>query len=395
MKILYIGHYRDGTGWAHAAQGYILSLDRVGIEVVPRSIKLNELSCPIPSRIEELETNSDKNCDVVIQHVLPHNMDFNGDISKNIALYVTETDHCKNTSWPERIGLLDEAWVPNKFMANKQAKNSHIATPHYVVPHAADMDKYQKDYEPLEFPFFKDKFVFYYIGEMNRRKNLGALLKAFHLEFRPEEDVGLAIKAHIAGESAETSEQHLSELSSKVKQGLKLYNDESLYHKEVFICGYLSDEQIMKMHKTFDCFVSTSFGEAWGIPIFDAMAMGKTPICTDSGGPKDFLGGGGYLVESRNENCFGVLDSFGELYVGNEQWSSPDINSVRKFMRKAFENQLDRKKRSETGTNNAYKYSYANVGNLMAKILAGNFADDAYNSQNIIKKMHSIKGVIQ
>ena len=42
MKVLYIGCYRDGTGWAKAAQNYILSLDTAGVEVVPRFIKLND-----------------------------------------------------------------------------------------------------------------------------------------------------------------------------------------------------------------------------------------------------------------------------------------------------------------------------------------------------------------
>ena len=134
MKILYVGCYRDGTGWANAAQGYILALDKAGVEVVPRFVKLNSGFNQIPSRIEELESNSDKDCDIVIQHVLPHHMDFNGNFDKNIALYVTETSHCKNTSWPDRINLMDEAWVPNSFMANEASANSQICTPHYKVP---------------------------------------------------------------------------------------------------------------------------------------------------------------------------------------------------------------------------------------------------------------------
>ena len=43
MKVLYLGCYRDGTGWAHSAIDYILSLDAAGIEVVPRFIKLNDI----------------------------------------------------------------------------------------------------------------------------------------------------------------------------------------------------------------------------------------------------------------------------------------------------------------------------------------------------------------
>ena len=78
MKVLYLGNWRDGTGWGNAAQGYILSLDAAGIDVVPRHIKLNDREIEVPERILELERRSHKNCDVVIQHVLPHYLDYNG-----------------------------------------------------------------------------------------------------------------------------------------------------------------------------------------------------------------------------------------------------------------------------------------------------------------------------
>ena len=96
MKVLYIGNWRDGTGWGNAAQGYILSLDAAEVDVVPRHIKLNDVEAEVPAKILELEKKDDKNCDVVIQHVLPHYLDYNSAFDKNIALYVTETSHCKN-----------------------------------------------------------------------------------------------------------------------------------------------------------------------------------------------------------------------------------------------------------------------------------------------------------
>ena len=58
MKVLYIGCYRDGTGWGNAAIDYILSLDAVGVDVVPRAIKLNNKQVELPSRIVELENKS-------------------------------------------------------------------------------------------------------------------------------------------------------------------------------------------------------------------------------------------------------------------------------------------------------------------------------------------------
>ena len=57
MKVLYIGCYRDGTGWAQAAIDYILAMDSAGIDVVPRAIKLNSNNPELPKRILELEKN--------------------------------------------------------------------------------------------------------------------------------------------------------------------------------------------------------------------------------------------------------------------------------------------------------------------------------------------------
>lgn len=391
MKLLYIGCYRDGTGWAHAAQNYILSLDAAGVDVVPRFIKLNENHPPIPERIQELEKKSDKNCDFVVQHVLPHHMSYNGSFEKNIALYVTETSHCKNTCWPERIDLMDEAWVPNNFMAKESSVNSGIITPHFVIPHASNMNKYQQQYDKIDISELRNKFVFYYIGEINRRKNIPALLKAFHLEFRPEEDVAIVLKAHAPGQSPQESESILYEMSANIKNGLKLYKEKEFYHKEVFITDYISDEQIMSLHANFDCFASASLGEAWGIPVFDAMAMGKTPICTDTGGPKDFLkSGGGYLVKSEKEPCFGMVETFDEIYVANEDWDRPNISSLRSCMRKAFEDKEDKERRAEIGVEESYKYSYANVGEIMKSALEGK-ASPAYKGGNSIK--YAIQGL--
>lgn len=396
MKVLYLGCYKDGTGWGYAAQGYILALDAAGVDVVPRAIKLNEVEGEVPERILELEGGSDKDCDVVIQHILPHYMDYNGSFDKNIALYVTETSHFNNTSWPERINLMDEAWVPNNQMLDS-ASNSNVCVPMHVLPHACDTERYQKEYEPLEIPGLEDKFSFYFIGEINRRKNINTIVKAFHLEFGREEDVELVLKAHLPGQSVAASEQHLSLMCNQIKDGLKLYPDGSLYHKEIFICQYLTDENIMRLHAACDCFVSATYGEAWGIPVFDAMAMGNTPICTDTGGPRDFMSGDeGWLVYSKPEACFGMIDTFEEMYVGNEYWDSIDVEELRRTMRMAFELSDERRKeKRNAGIAKAYEYSHLAVGLEMKKVLEGEKGSFLVSNSDTIHGQHSIEELIK
>ena len=386
MKVLYIGPYRDGTGWAHAAHENILALDAAGVEVVPRALKLNNVNGEVSPRIKELEEQSDKGCDIVIQNSLPHHMDYSGLFEKNIAYYFTETSHFKNCSWAERLNLMDSGWVPCNDVLNSSRK-SKVTIPLKVVPVPCDVSKYQKQYKKLEIPQLEDKFVFYTIGEVHRRKNLTALLKAFHLEFAPDEDVALMIKGSLPGMPASELDKHIGEMCNQVKENLKLYKNHTCYHSEIIISQYLDEVQMMRMHASGDCYVSPSYGEGWNLPAFDAMAMGKTPICTAQGAPMEFLldidqiytghGGvdtreawGGWLVEAHDEPVFGMKETFADLFVGNEDWASIDVNELRKTMREAFTNHAERKSRSENGINMAYKYSHNVVGKQMKELLS-------------------------
>lgn len=377
MKVLYIGYYRDGTGWARAATDYILAMDSAGIDVVPRPIKLNTNKPEIPARLLELEKKDSRGCDVCIQHVLPHMMDYNGKFEKNIALYATETDYFVKTLWVEKINLMDEAWVINNEMVSS-SKNSGVTIPIEIVPHATDFSKFERGYKKLEIPNVEDSFVFYFIGELNKRKNLETFVKAFHLEFHASEPVSIVIKTNKYGVSYDECAQEVKLLCDQVKSDLKLYPSLSNYKEDLVITDLLSEQDLYRLHSACDCFVLPSYGEAWGIPAFDAMGFGKTPICTDVGGMADFLdGGGGILVEGRTEPVTGMVHTFEDLYTGYEKWVSIDTLKLMSAMRKIYnmakdEDQKPYLKMKHAGLKSAYKYSYETIGNLIKEKLNAN-----------------------
>ena len=51
MKVLYIGHFTEGTGWSKAARDNVKSLQSVGVDVVCRNISLSQNS---DKQIEEI-----------------------------------------------------------------------------------------------------------------------------------------------------------------------------------------------------------------------------------------------------------------------------------------------------------------------------------------------------
>lgn len=369
LKVLYINNFSEGTGWSNAGINYILALDAVGVNVVPRRLRLTGGTGEVPKRVLELEQNSSSNPDVVIQHTLPHLMDYNGRIKRNVGLVATETDNFSYTMWPEFLRAMDDRWVIN---VDQMFAFESVGLPGvHIIPHACDVTKYQQEYEKINLPpETNDTFIFYFIGEFNKRKNLEALIKAFHIEFGPNEPVSLVIKTSIPGKSGEEAGKIVGHFCSNIKAGLKLYRDVNRYKPEIIVTQFLSEHDLMRLHKSCDCFVMPSYGEAWGIPLFDAMGVGNQTIATDYGGPADYLDGVGQLVPCKLEPCYEMTNTFEDLYTGREKWAKIDGCELMRAMRNAF-NKSDEQKADirERSINKAYEYSHSAIGKLVLEKL--------------------------
>ena len=370
-KILVVSNYLDGTGWSAAGIGYILALDAAGLDVVCRPLKLNDYRGPVPRRIQELEDKDASGCDVVIQHTLPVYFDYNGRFSKNIGLFVCETDDFSHAGWADRINTMDEVWVPCE--ANVQAcYNSGVQVPVRILPHATDITRFQRSYAPLEElkPYREQgEFLFYTIGEAVRRKNLAALVKAFHLEFDHNEPVRLVIKTSVPGMSPDAARENVSRFCDDIKKGLRI---RKTFKEELILTERLSDEGILRLHASCDVFVQPSYSESWSIPAFDAMAMGKTPIVTAAGGYLEYMNDDcGWLVENYPTPAFAAFDTLDSLHTSQETWSEVDLAYMRRSMREAFVNTKAREVKARHGIERAYAFSHHNIGQRAKSLLTG------------------------
>jgi glycosyltransferase involved in cell wall biosynthesis len=369
-KVLYIGHYKEKSGWGQAARDYILSLDSVGIDVVPRALKLGNPSATLPARLLELEKKNAEGCNISLQHVLPHYMKYDSSFQKNIGLFELETSGIKYTSWPGHLNLMDEIWVPCNSMIKDGFANG-ITKPIKLVPHTFDMEEYKKKYDRLNLPV-ANKFTFYFIGEFNRRKHLSALIKAFHTEFSVEEPVELVLKVNKYGTNPEQLGNEIKSFCNSIKDGLKLYKDPSRYKPEIIITVDISREDILRLHSTCDCFVAPSYGEAWCIPAWEAMAMGNIVIASATGGMLDYIDSerNGFLVGGSMEPVFGQMDTFEEFGTAREKWFDISTQSLMKTMRRVYE--LPKNRKAEIGCEahmSSFKYGYEPIGNLMKGLL--------------------------
>ena len=362
MKVLYIGNYRDGTGWANACAGNILALDAVGVEVVPRAISFEVQDKEYPDRIKELEKryqlrSSNYDCDVVIQHTLPHLYCYNSSY-KNIGFFDTESHDFTRTGWHYSANLMDEIWVPST-QNLEAAKRSGVNVPIKIVPHSIEIEQY-KDTDGPKIKELEKVFTFGFVGEFIERKNLKALIQAFHIEFDPNEPVSLFIKTSKA--PLETIQQYCKQ----VRKGLKIRQK---YKEEVVLAGIMPKEEYISVLNQIDCFVMPSRGEAFCIPALEAMSLGIPSLYTEGVG-MDFCVG--EAISSKLTPCFGAVDTLPDIDTAETLWSEIDVLKLSKAMRKAYNryNTIEEEEIKNKCLTEAKKFDHESVGQKMKALLS-------------------------
>lgn len=370
MKVLFLGHYREGTGWAKAAQGLIHAMHSVGIDLVCRNIELTK-SENVSPLICDLEKGDINNVDICIQHLLPHHLIGTNKFKKNIAYCVFESTNLVHNSWLSNLKYMDEVWVPCKDNKN-ELEQHNIKTS--IIPHAFDMGKYKlkTENEGLDLSSYglKSAYKFYTIMDLTLRKNLSSIVKSYYATFKPHEDVVLIIKANKAGYDKRSVYSAIHQACADIRKKMGLYDDDNNYNNIIVIGDKFSEEEIDRLHISSDCFVNLSHGESWSIPSFDAMCYGNHPICTNWGGPKEYIDtdnkNTGTLIECVMQTCSNIDSAFSHLFRGNEFWATPDEQKASQAMRYYFEKG---KTKNQEGLSCGEKFSYQSVGNLIKETL--------------------------
>lgn len=371
VNILYCGVYRDGgSGYGNAATQTILALDEAGANVACRPVSFDGKYSPTHPRVAELERNSFSHYDVVIQHVPPYAFDYDGRIPLNVGIFYTETDPLPR-SWARRADCMDLLLVPCD--DNRMSLlNGGVSKPVEILPVPLDLEKYGGEKREVELvsKYKQGRFLFYTIGELTRRKNIAGLLRAFHSEFQPWEQVGLVIKCGIAGAKKDDVLGQAQKVTVEVKRNLQIYPTEDHYIRECIVADRLSDEEILGLHEQCDCFVQPSYGESWSLPAADAMALGRTPIVSDSGGYRHYVTEEtGWLIPTREEAVFGGGLTHAELFTGRQKWKNPDLLALQDAMRDAYGDDFLRKQKASRGLEHARNLSRACVGRLLLEKL--------------------------
>jgi glycosyltransferase involved in cell wall biosynthesis len=188
---------------------------------------------------------------------------------------------------------------------------------------------------------FDTDFNFLTIAMMGPRKNLEMTIGGFIEEFRDNENVGLIVKT-----SAGRSSLMDREKSKAALQRLIATHGEKKC-KVYFVHGELSESEIHSLytHPKIKAYVSTTHGEGYGLPIFEAAYSGMPVIATDWSGHLDFLSG---HLKGKAKKLFARVGCdikpvqkvavWENIITADSRWAYVKENSYRSQLGKVYNN---------------------------------------------------------
>jgi glycosyltransferase involved in cell wall biosynthesis len=369
MKILYTGALFDSSGYAEASRNYVSALiDQPGIELAAQSVSFEGWKTNLEAFNQKVQPFLNRDIgtpDVHIVHLTPENFPrFRRPGVKTIGMTVWETDTLP-PGWVPLCNLMDEIWVPCDWNV-EVFRASGVTVPVRKIPHCIDTSEFQnvKNSESIAGQINSNRFNFYSIFQWSSRKNPEGLLRAYLSEFEPSDNVALVLKTYYMNNSAQ-DKQMIIDAIKRVKSDLQLAETPPV----LLIHGGMSRNEILTIHNCCDCFVLPHRAEGWGVPHFEALAMGKPVISTGYGGNLEFM----QLANSWLLSFFitPVAGMGRPTYNGKMHWAEPNLDNLQRSMREAYTNRELTKSKGAAGKLKVEQFNLQKVGARIVEVLRG------------------------
>jgi glycosyltransferase involved in cell wall biosynthesis len=335
MRVLFGGPLKDFSGFAHASRNFLKLLQSSDFEISARSITYDRLDDgqrpDYGDKLEKALKGPISGIDLFIQ-MTTCNQEAEPAPGVCNALYTFIESDRLNPQWVQKANTFDFLMVPS--VANAEAfARSGVIKPILVAPPSCDVQDYTAPYEPFDIPNAENRTVFYNICQLSSKKGIDVLLRSYYAAFADmPDDVLLVLKTYVNMGDRSKDKEMISQFINRVWQGCRIPVEKR--PPVLPIIQTLTDDEIHGLHKRGDAYVCTSRAEGWCLPVFDALAHGKTAITHRGPSLADF-------VQDEFALCYqglpGLFYEVGHadptLFTGVETCFEPSAAQVAHLMR--------------------------------------------------------------
>jgi glycosyltransferase involved in cell wall biosynthesis len=323
--------------------GYVQSEKGMGeaCRSTVRSLAAVKIPCALQSLTDIGSTNRDDSLVCTTENPYPVNLfhtnaDAIPDIARLLPWYFQGRYNIGYWNWelewfPEKwagsFEFFDEIWAPSTFTQRSFARVSPIPV-HWVplsisVPPATPADLRLARAARSRFGLPAGAFVFLFVFDFHSifaRKNPLAVIEAFRLAFPRRRDVVLAIKPSRGNSAPMEFAEVLT--ACQGRPNIRLIQE------------ILDRPDMFALLRSCDAYVALHRSEGYGLPLAEAMALGKPVIATDYSGNVDFM---------NETNSFPVryklvaIDKDHGPYRRGAEWADPDVDHAAEQMRRVVE----------------------------------------------------------
>jgi len=274
-------------------------------------------------------TKPTRNEDINLIVTTPHNWKLCLGLGTNIGYCVWEGDKIPKSYIEEILNpKINLVFAPSEH-TRKAIENTFgekynlIENKIKIIPHGVNRDIFYKTNKPKT----NDKFIFLVVkgwrGTNWDRGGVQYVIKAFAEEFKKVENVQLEIKLN----SAYINQQILQQAI----ENLNLPTDRPPIHVCIDNTPF---DKLNNIYNDANVFICATRAESFNLPGIEAMACGLPTIQTNFGGQTDYM-----TKENSLFIDYELSESEEKPMYENINWATPKIESLKKQMRWAFENQ--------------------------------------------------------
>jgi glycosyltransferase involved in cell wall biosynthesis/SAM-dependent methyltransferase len=330
------GFFRGGLGLGEAARLYVSALRSAGVPVQTTSVVVPLPDSPEAVRKEaefdDLTASVDPLFNVVCVNA-PELPRFYHDVGpgffegkRTIGVWAWETDRVPD-EWEWAFNAMDEIWTYSEYVVDVLRAASPVPVQRVPLPVVAP--EIAAPAPDLGLP---DRFTFLTLFDFYstlQRKNPEGLIAAFKRAFAAGEGPQLLVKSF----NGDYKPERLEQLRKAAAE-----------HPDIHLVDrYVSRAEKDALIAASDCYVSLHRSEGFGLPLAEAMALGKPVIATGYSGNLDFMSeDNSWLVRYELTE----VGPNGENYPADGHWAEPDVGHAAECLREVWENVEERDRRA-------------------------------------------------